>query len=468
MSANGGDSTQSTYQIYQNVLAWRGCEQLYLNERTADVRFVFASSGSGPIEKVPAHKAILSAISPVLDALLYGPFKQDGDINIDGTTIQAFREFLQFFYIRNVKITSENVVAVMDLAKRYAVADCLNACADFQKTTLTIDNMCWGYELAIQFEHQSLQQFCEQKICENASNFFGSSSFLHCKLNLLRVILHLNGFQCDESVIFDGYIEWAKHKCIKNQLDETDVKNIRKQLGDLFYEIRFAGMTIKQLYSRARKYDGLFSQQEFHDIIGIIADSDTAADAGQLTSKFNRTPRKSVKPPTPLDVAPILPCSRVDLSLSSIMKRYVLPPIDCTAFSSTCALKLTKIYCSEIFSAGAAVESIPFGIKVIEMTTNQMGTYGNGNVMYFRQMALNPIVSTAIEFPTPILIEANRKYGIVLQFQWWNSSCFNLLVYKPVVEINDNISIEFYDVNNDYEHDFRRFGLITQMDFIAV
>lgn len=420
MSDNGG-STKTTYQIYQNVLAWRGCEQLYLDERTADVQFVFASCDNGAIEKVPAHKAILSAISPVLDALLYGPFKQDGDIDIDGTTIQAFREFLQFFYIRNVKITTENAAAVMDLAKRYAVADCLNACADLQKATLTTDNMCWGYELAIQFEHQSLRQFCEQKICENSSKIFESSSFLHCKSNLLRAILQLNGFQCDETVIFDGCIEWAKQACIENQLDATDVRNIRQQLGDLFYEIRFAGMTTKEFYLRSRKFDGLFSEQEFRDIIGIIAeDGAVDVDDGRTTlksiSKFNRTTRKWTKTLTLTDAAPILSCSRIDLNLSALMNRFVLPPIDCTTFSSNYALKLTKIHCSEIFSAGEPVKSIPFGIKIIEMVTQQ--ACAHGNVVYFRQMSLNPIVTTAIEFPTPILIEANRKYGIVLQFQW--------------------------------------------------
>lgn len=462
MSDCGGDSTQATYQIYQNVMAWRGCERLYLDARTADVQFVFAAtSDDGIVETVPAHKAVLSAISPVLDALLYGPFKQDGDINIDGTTIEAFREFLQFFYIRNVKITTVNLAAVMELAKRYAVADCLNACADLQRTSLTIDSMCWGYELAIQYEHQSLQQFCKQKICENAPKIFKSSAFLHCKSNLLHAILQLNGLQCDETVIFDGCIEWAKRACIENQLDETDVDNIRQQLGDQFYEIRFAGMTIKEFYSRTRKYDGLFSQQEFNDVIGIIAAADD-----QSTSKFNRTTRKWSKPPT--DAAPILSCSRIDLTLSSIMNRFVLPPIDCTEFSSNCALKLTKIYCSEIFCVGEPVKFIPFGMKIIEMTNTHVGTYGNGNVVHFRQSALNPTVPTAIEFSTPILIQANRKYGIVLQFQWWNSTCFNLLVYKPVVEIDNNISIKFYNTDNEHGHDYRRFGLITQMDFVAL
>lgn len=477
MSTSSESQTQPTaYQIHQNVLAWRGCEQLYLDERTADIQFVFKSTDNDDtIETIPAHKAILSVISPVFDALLYGPFKQDGgDISINGTSTEAFREFLQFFYRRSVKIANENIEAVMELAVRYGIADCLNACIDLYKTTLNHENMCSGYELAIQFENQSLQEFCEREICENAPEIFKSTAFLQCKSNLLREILQLNGIQCNETVIFDGCMEWAKRACIGKVMDDTDGWNIRRQLGDLLYEIRFAGMTLKEFYARSRKYDGLLSPQEFQEIIGIIAagsdaDADADDDVGDhLKSKFNRTTRKwttkTSMPMTP--TAPILTCSRIDSILSAEMKRYTLPPIDCTIFSSNSTLKLTKIHCSEVLCADEPAKSVPFGIKILEIGTQQ--ACANENVVYFRQMSLNPSVPTVIEFQTPIVIKPHQKYGIVLQFQWWNSSCFNLLVYKPEVDIADNISIKFYNFENDYGYDCQRFGMITQMDFATI
>lgn len=96
-------------KVYKNVLAWRGCEKLYLNERTRDVSLVFFSK---EIVSVPAHKNILAAISPVFDAMFYGPNKQE-----------AFIEFLQFFYRSEVTLSIENVSEVLDLCKRYLLDD---------------------------------------------------------------------------------------------------------------------------------------------------------------------------------------------------------------------------------------------------------------------------------------------------------------------------------------------------------
>lgn len=170
--------------VYKNVLAWRGCEKLYLNGRTSDVFIKFHSDG---IEKVPAHKSILSAISPVFDAMFYGPNKHDGDIDIVDANAEAFKEFLQFFYRSQVKLTIENVSEVMNLCKEYLFDDWQTVSmvgTDLYTSMLTIDDMCWGYEFAILFEMDELKQFCEKKIGENAAEIFQSNSFLNCQLSV--------------------------------------------------------------------------------------------------------------------------------------------------------------------------------------------------------------------------------------------------------------------------------------------
>lgn len=64
------------------------------HDLSSDVIFIFRSGENGNMEKVPAHKCILSASSSAFAALFYGPHKEIGDINISDATPAAFREFL--------------------------------------------------------------------------------------------------------------------------------------------------------------------------------------------------------------------------------------------------------------------------------------------------------------------------------------------------------------------------------------
>lgn len=303
------DSPGST--TYRNVAAWRGCEKLFLDARTADFFFVFESDD----ERIPAHKAILSAISPVFDVMFYDSLKHEGDEYTIDAKPAAIREFLQFFYLSSVKLTPKNVVEVLSLAKQYMIDECLNACNDVCESTLTLDTMCWGYELAIVAESDRLQKYCEKRIGENSEQIFRSSSFLDCKSNLLRRILQLDSLKCSETVVFDGCIAWAKKACIQMGLDDENVQNLRFQLDNMFYDIRFGEMTSKEFYLRYRKYDGLFSAEEFKDIIGMIEFKEFQPPM------FNRNPRKATNTSKPMVE---LVCDRIDWQKSSHMIGYPL------------------------------------------------------------------------------------------------------------------------------------------------
>ncbi|XP_055306141.1 BTB/POZ domain-containing protein 3-like [Sitodiplosis mosellana] len=324
--------------VYSNVLPWRGCEKLYMDTRTADVFFVFEFDDEDTV-KVPAHKNILSANSGAFDAMFYGPRKQEGDIPIVDSTPGAFKEFLQFFYLGTVKLTNENATHVMNLGKQYLVDECCMTISNFTEKTLTLDNMCVGYELAILFEQAQLMKFCEQKIGENPIGIFQSNSFLSCGSNLLARILQLDTFNCDESVVFDGCMTWAKAACIKKGLDETNMQNLRDQLGDLFYEIRFGDMTAESFYPRYSSYGGLFSIEEFTDIIGMIASKE------HRPSKFNPKGRKASQ---------IYKYSNKELICNLIDENYLRRERTnfenhSVVFASNCEIFLKTIHCGKVF-----------------------------------------------------------------------------------------------------------------------
>lgn len=276
--------------VYKNFLSLRDCETLYLNRRNCDVFFLFHANGR-LYEKVPAHKSILAVISTQFDDLFYGATPVSGNITVCDTTAEVFKEFLQFFYLSTVQLTAKNFFSVMQLVAKYGIENCvLDACSELCEITITMDNICWGYELAILFEHIELQQFCKEFISENAPKIFQSNSFLHCESNVLRNIVELDALQCDELTVFDGCLAWAQNACHRERIDDTNMTNLRQQLGDIFFEIRFGCMKVEEFYKRYCRYNGLFSLAEFEDIISMIALK------GEHQSKiFNIKPRAFYK-----------------------------------------------------------------------------------------------------------------------------------------------------------------------------
>lgn len=257
--------------VYKNVLSLRDCETLYLNRRNCDVFFLFHANGR-VYEKVPAHKSILAVISTVFDDMFYGATPATGNITVHDTTAEIFKEFLQFFYLSTVQLTAKHFFSVMQLVAQYGIEDCvLDACSELCEITITLDNICWGYELACLFEHIELQQFCRQFISENAAKIFPSTNFLYCDPNVLRKIVELDSLECDELTVFDGCLAWARHACQRERIDGSDMQNLRQQLGGIFNEIRFGCMEIEEFYTRYCQYKGLFSLDEFEDIVSMIA-----------------------------------------------------------------------------------------------------------------------------------------------------------------------------------------------------
>lgn len=261
MASNGHSA------VYKNDIIFRGSDKLYLNHKSADVFFIF-HSGCEQSEIIPAHKYILTSMSSVFETILT---ESVNEINMHSTNANAFKEFLQFFYLSSVKLTAKNYLEVLRLGHEFKINSCIDACMDLCKSTLTLYTMCWGYEIATLLQLDRLKAFCEKQISENPIKIFHSMSFLVGDTNLLRSILQLNTLECNVSDVFDGCIAWAKAKCIQKDLDEDKMQNVRAELGDLFYEIRFGEMSVEEFYACYCSHRDLFSIEEFENIVEMIA-----------------------------------------------------------------------------------------------------------------------------------------------------------------------------------------------------
>lgn len=241
--------------------------KMYLKSDFADIYFEF--SHDNQVEKVPAHKSILATASPVFRQMFFGPLKEGDVIKIKHTTVDAFEEFLQFFYLNKITLTMGNIGEVVRLSDYYDVADCFEKCVDvLECSALTSENIAWGYQLAIMFNNQKLKEFCEKQISISTDDVIKSDMFLQCDQKVVNHILNIDTLGCKEADLFEACMSWAKASCQRNELDENDSKNLKEQLGDCFHSIRFGAMESAEIDKILANevYESLFSRKELVDI----------------------------------------------------------------------------------------------------------------------------------------------------------------------------------------------------------
>lgn len=250
----------------QNQSVMKSSAKLYLNHERSDFYFTLQN------EKVPANKCILAAGSPVFHEYFYGRTKEDVDsMEVEESTPAGFREFLQFFYLSEVTLTNEHIDEVSRLATRYGMFDCINSCSEFLVNQVTMDNILWTYKWAIAWKNEPLKQFCEKYIGATIQDIFQSDAFKRCDRDVLQGILEIDKLACKEADVLDACLSWARYACRITGLDERKDINLKTQLGDCFYLIRFGALKIEELAAYSVSHGELFTFDDHKNILrGLV------------------------------------------------------------------------------------------------------------------------------------------------------------------------------------------------------
>lgn len=272
-----------SFQLKNECIA-KSTSKMYLDDVSADIKFTFKYGDQ--VEIVPAHKAILASASPVFYTMFYGSLKEGESVEIVDASADAFREFIKFFYLAEVTLRMEHIDEVARLVDRYDILKHVNACITSLGYQLTEANLVWGYILSTSFDNTELKQICEQTI-KVSPGILKSEAFLHCDQRILKHILQMDDFACQEIDVFNACLKWAQLSCQENEFDEKDPKNLRKQLGDCFHLIRFGAMDRKDIgvLMNDELNAGLFTPDELIDLLRITT------TANFKSNKFSQTPR---------------------------------------------------------------------------------------------------------------------------------------------------------------------------------
>ncbi|KAG4078667.1 hypothetical protein HA402_015257 [Bradysia odoriphaga] len=279
--------TKKVSSIRKNPVTIKSLKKLYGDkEETGDVCFIVGA------ERIRAHRCVLAAISSKYKTQFYGSQPDKGDVTVVGSSASAFKKFIEFFYLDEIVLTTEDIDGVLDLAKQSLVDEFVQLCVDFLIEVTPSDNVFLGYRLAILYDIDELKKLCELRIVKETSKVFKSEDFIiNCDSDSLLGILKLDTLNCTEAEAFDACIEWAKAACMRRDDDPEKAENLRYELDGVITQIRFGSMKIEEFVVRQRTYGGIFRQDEINEIFYLI---------GQLkdfkSEKFNQIPRnRSVK-----------------------------------------------------------------------------------------------------------------------------------------------------------------------------
>lgn len=395
---------------------------MYLNEEYADFHFVFEFDDY--VQKVPANKTILASQSPVFNVMFYGSIKEQGDVKIVDVEVASFKEFLQLFYLGEITFNMENIEDIVRLSDKYDVLECINASVLNLKNKLTIDNMCWIYQLALFLEDKKLIKMCENRIMLSPDKIFATDAFQRCKRSTLKRILELD-LICKETDVFEASLKWAKYECQQNNLDETQGVNLRSQLGDFLILISFSEMTVEEFSLLAKSNHGLFTQEEFDEIFFNLTSKEYKSKI------FNKRRLRSIFMWNPDEV---LFCQRIN-NHPNEQPYNLIQNRETICFSSSQLVLLGSIQLAPVHNLSCIdLQNNAINITIIEICRDSLQ-----NVWYegdSKDMNIN--------LPEPILIKPQNKYEIQLKVPLSAFSAFYYGVPMQTVQLGNNLTITFH------------------------
>ncbi|CAB4042988.1 BTB POZ domain-containing 6-like [Paramuricea clavata] len=214
---------------------------MFDNELMSDVSFTCGESS----RIFHTHKYVLATSSAVFFAMFYGDLAQkESPICLPDADEESFKEFLRYLYTDDGKITAENAIGVMYLAKKYLMMSLTKKCCKVLEASIKPDNVFVVLEQAIQFDEQKLEAKCWDIISKKTQECINSEAFCNVGSHTLKVLLKRRPLELAEVEVFKAVLKWVDGECSRQGLNiEEDKMARRRVLGDSVYEIRFLEMS---------------------------------------------------------------------------------------------------------------------------------------------------------------------------------------------------------------------------------
>ncbi|XP_044728793.1 BTB/POZ domain-containing protein 2-like isoform X2 [Chrysoperla carnea] len=256
------------------------------NEELSDIYFVLKNDNKDEKQhRIPGHKLVLSVRSDVFKSMFFGSLATNtAEIEIPDVDPTAFMVLLNFLYCNDILISSETVMNILYVAKKYIVPELENHCVEFLEKELAVDNAFFILNAARLYDEPKLAALCLDMIDKNTTEILDSDGFTDIDLKTLISVLERDTLQAFESKLFQAIILWSEAECGRKQLTVTP-DNQRHVLGRALTLIHFSFMTMKE-FEKGPIQSGLLDDSYIKRVL---------MDIGSITNSTER-PRCSKDP----------------------------------------------------------------------------------------------------------------------------------------------------------------------------
>ena len=189
-------------------------------------------------------------------------------VHLTDTDDESLEEFLRFLYTDECKLTGDNVVSVMYLAKKYIVPSLSAKCAGSLRSFMTAENAMSILEAATKFDEKELVKSCLNFIKLNTRNAITSKDFDNISQTTLATLLKLDDMDASEVELFQAVLNWSDSQCSKNDMEPTR-ENKRSVIGDAIYHLRFLAMSQNE-FAQNVATSGLLTAEEMIPIYNMF------------------------------------------------------------------------------------------------------------------------------------------------------------------------------------------------------
>ena len=214
---------------------------MFDNELMSDLSFTCGESR----RIFHAHKYVLATSSSVFFAMFYGEIPpKEFPIRIEDGEEESFEEFLRFLYTDDCKITAENAIGVLYLAKKYLISSLAEKCCEIIEASIKPENVFAVVEQAIQLDEKELEEKSWDIVSEKTQECLHSEAFCNIGLHTLNALLRKERLAVTEVELFKAVLKWTDCECPRQGINIEENKTARRRiLGESVYEIRFLEMS---------------------------------------------------------------------------------------------------------------------------------------------------------------------------------------------------------------------------------
>jgi len=126
---------------------------LFLNKLESDIVFKVED------QEFPAHKSILIERCQFFKNMFSSGMSESYSpvIEISDTTASVFKGFLTYVYLSTIVVDEELAIGLFEFSERYMIDEVKEACEDYLKEVLTVDNCSRIFEMACLHGAESLK-----------------------------------------------------------------------------------------------------------------------------------------------------------------------------------------------------------------------------------------------------------------------------------------------------------------------